>query len=333
MTLTEDQVNKIASHYGLKVNNISSPISGYRSEVWPFVTDKEQLILILYKNEASIVLHIRLANAIGKYLDSNEMPARQTADSRIIKIQAGKVSRYVSVYKYLKGSTIPWEAYTMNHLKLLGWAMSDMHYYLAQAPFDMASVTEEYRQNVGRMHKYFDKPDVRAALLTKLNLRCADIESFAQVLNDCDSLPGQHGLHMDFVRGNVLFQTAGNSTSKYTLGKHSLSGILDFEKSSLGSPIIDIARTIAFLLVDCKYKTENKIRKYFLESGYNKRGQANYESSPFLEPLINLFLYYDFYKFLKHNPYEDLDQNEHFERTKLLLIKRGLLVNEDGKIL
>jgi hypothetical protein len=69
-----------------------------------------------------------------------------------------------------------------------------------------------------------------------------------------------------------------------------------------------------------------------LASGYDKRGQADLANTELLEPLINLFLMYDFYKFLHHNPYESLKDNEHFVRTKLLLIKRRLLTAEGGKI-
>lgn len=332
MILTPQLVKAVISHWGFDVNNIGMPDGGYRSEVWPFVSGHKPLVLILYKREPNIVSRIRLANAVGDYLASNNMPARKTADLRILKLRGGEVSRYVSVYHYLTGSTIPWEAYTMNHLKILGWAISDMHYYFSQAPFSLPSVTDEYRQIVSRMYTYFARPPVQVALRQKLGLHLSQVDSFAQVLNDCDNQTVQHALHMDFVRGNVLFQASGNSTSKYTLGRHSLSGLLDFEKAAYGPPVMDIARTLAFLLVDCKYKTEDKIRKYFLESGYNKRGQADCMQSELLEPLINLFLFYDFYKFLRHNPYETLSQNEHFERTKVLLIKRGLLIHEGGKI-
>jgi Ser/Thr protein kinase RdoA (MazF antagonist) len=114
------------------------------------------------------------------------------------------------------------------------------------------------------------------------------------------------------VRGNILFDDQARIT-----------GVLDFEKTAWGHPALDIARTLAFLLVDCKYKSEDKTRKYFLISGYNKRGPARTPgSSPLLEKLITTFLLHDFYKFLRHNPYESLRNNEHFVRTRDLLVQR-----------
>ncbi len=44
-----------------------------------------------------------------------------------------------------------------------------------------------------------------------------------------------------------------------------------------------------------------------------------------LEVLVDLFLFYDFYKFLRHNPYESLTDNEHFIRTKAILLRQGLI--------
>ncbi len=85
---------------------------------------------------------------------------------------------------------------------------------------------------------------------------------------------GPHALlHMDFVRGNILYSQ-----------NHELriSGILDFEKAAYGSPLFDIARTYAFLLVDCKYKSEKEIGKYFLRSGYIKRGKLKLNSFKYL---------------------------------------------------
>jgi len=129
---------------------------------------------------------------------------------------------------------------------------------------------------------------------------------------------------MDFVRGNILFDE----------GVH-ITGVLDFEKASHGHPLFDIARTLAFLLVDCKYKTEAQVRKYFLLSGYNKRGTGDFKitamNARLLEQLVELFLLYDFYKFLRHNPYEALPQNEHFVRTQALLLQRQLLAGSAKK--
>ena len=125
---------------------------------------------------------------------------------------------------------------------------------------------------------------------------------------------------MDFVRGNILFAEDE---------KAQITGVLDFEKATWGPPVFDIARTLAFLIVDCKYKDEAKVRKYFLHSGYNKRGQAEFEPTELLEDLLNFFLLYDFYKFLRHNPYESLKDNEHFVRTRDFLLKRNIIAHTE----
>jgi thiamine kinase-like enzyme len=167
------------------------------------------------------------------------------------------------------------------------------------------------------MSSYFRDSGVEGALKKKLGL-VLNKNDFNRLLEAAKSLPKQQVLHMDFVRGNVLFN-----------GKE-LCGILDFEKTGYGNKLLDISRTLAFLLVDCKYKDEDKVTKYFLKSGYIKRGDspfANYKfkKSDLLSELVNYFIYYDFYKFLRHNPYEDLHLNEHFIRTKEHLLKAGII--------
>jgi Ser/Thr protein kinase RdoA (MazF antagonist) len=202
----------------------------------------------------------------------------------------------------------------MEHLKNLGGAMSQMHAILTDHKERLPVAIYDMQQLLSRMQVYFAQDGVRKALVSKLQLLPPNLD-FEKLLEICQKLPGQQALHLDFVRGNVLFD-----------GKQ-VSGVLDFEKAAYGHPVLDVARTLAFLLVDCKYKPELKIRKYFLESGYNKRGPQKLDvAQNILEELINFFLTHDFYKFLLHNPYESLPQNEHFVRTKALLVKRGQFI-------
>lgn len=260
------------------------------------------------------------------------LPARHTADPRIIQLRSDPRPRYASLYAYLTGSTIPWEAYTKEHIKLLGKAMSDMHSVLATLPAEAANlphVADEYTAIVQRMEVYFADAQVQAAMHLKLHLQVS-----SRALAKCRAgiaigrqLAGQHALHMDFVRGNILFDTKADQPY--------VSGILDFEKTAYGHPLFDIARTLAFLLVDCKYKQPDKVRKYFLQSGYNKCGASIYRDITIIdrsnndisiiELLLDMFLLYDFYKFLRHNPYEHVGQNEHFVRTKHILINRNII--------
>jgi len=149
----------------------------------------------------------------------------------------------------------------------------------------------------------------------KLSLGFAvSFDRYERLLSGCCRLPDTQQLHMDFVRGNILFED------------ERITGILDFEKTAVGHPLFDVARTLAFLLVDCKYKTEDEIYRYFLQSGYHKRGAAKLDYYPgLLERLVEFFLLHDFYKFLRHNPYESLNDNEHFVRTVSILTRGGVL--------
>ena len=316
--MERETVAKILELCRLDYLHILPHQTGYRNHVYPVELKSGGLInLIIYKNEPDILAKIRAANSVGDFLASQGYPARTTFDKRVIKLKSATSTRYAALYNYLPGQTIPWEAHTMEHLKNLGGIMGQMHALLAGYIGDLPKAADELQSLAARMQKYFDQDGVKLALNQKLKLTVHDL-NFGQLLKDCGVLPGQQALHLDFVRGNILFECK------------EISGVLDFEKAAHGHPVIDVARTLAFLLVDCKYKPEHKIRKYFLESGYNKRGPAKLTAGQaILEPLINLFLTHDLYKFLRHNPYESLPQNEHFARTKSLLVKRGLITTSE----
>ena len=242
--------------------------------------------------------------------------------SSIVKIQnpVTKKYTYACIYNYLSGETIAWESYTMKHIKLLGKTMSDMHYELQKLQIEnikLPSIRKELEEDIIEMKKYFQKNGVTIALrkklklVVKLNLLDKYNKLISEFIDKKDIV-----IHMDFVRGNILF------TNKADL---EISGILDFEKVAIGPRIFDIARTLAFLLIDCKYKKDYKIKKYFLYSGYNKRGRLGLPNLTTLEYLIDYFLIFDFYKFLLHNPYESLYLNEHFIRIQDYLLKRKII--------
>jgi Ser/Thr protein kinase RdoA (MazF antagonist) len=155
---------------------------------------------------------------------------------------------------------------------------------------------------------------------------------YSEFLEAAQHVPGRTPLHMDLVRSNVLFRKKARG-DVLVLDNLALSGILDLEKAAVGHPFFDIARTLAFLLVDCP-KPADKIYKYFLDSGYRKRGgrelkPATLQGQDMLETLQTLFLMYDFYKFLKQNPYESLSKNHHFKRTTDILCARKVLHYSD----
>lgn len=312
-------LSDVLEKYGIKYQQIFDHQKGYRNEIWPVLTTDNQMINVtFYKRESGIVDRIKRADTATEYLATAGMPTRRRFDERILTLKNNNSVTYVGVYEYLLGDTIPWEAYTMEHIKTLGGTMSDMHSLLSGMHVaDFPSVYEEYLMIIDRMKTYFLDIKVRDAISNKLGLviDIKKLDKYAELLNQYTMLPGQQVLHMDFVRGNILFQDA------------QITGILDFEKTAVGHTVVDIARTLAFLLVDCKYKKPDKIIKYFLYSGYLKRGQnKDIGDKATRAQLMEMFLVYDFYKFLKHNPYESLKLNEHYNRTKDILVKRGVVL-------
>jgi Ser/Thr protein kinase RdoA (MazF antagonist) len=323
-------IARIMRLYGIQYARLGVPQKGYRNTCYPVhCKNGETRLFILFKHEPDILRTITRANAVGDFLAAHALPARQTKSTRIIALRSPQRVRYGALYNYLPGRTIPWENYTRHHIKLLGEAMSNMHAALTgMLTSGFPAVTTQYSTITKRMQHYFTQATVCEAIAVKLNLVVVPhaLLRASTTARYCHNLPHQQALHMDFVRGNILF----GQTSK----KLAISGILDFEKTALGHPLCDIARTLAFLFVDCAALPEADIRRYFLYSGYTKRGAANFRNIRIrtstgtinmLEALIDLFLLYDFYKFLRHNPYEYLAENHHFERTKSLLLQRGLL--------
>ena len=314
--MNEQFIKRIIDAYGLAYQKILTPQTGYRNSAYPILlNDGTTLNLILYKNEPAILQKIRAAHAVSDFLAGQGFPTRRAMAS-ILRIQNKQIVKYAGLYNYLPGETIPWEAYTKAHLKLLGKSMSDMHAALRQSHYrPPTSASHEALALNSRMQRYFAKLSVRVALAQKLSLALSPtiFDTFQPLLGALDRASSQQPLHMDFVRGNILFEGV------------QIVGILDFEKTARGPVEYDLARTLAFLLVDCRYKPEAKIRKYFLQSGYIKRGGGTVTNPELLEQLISFFLYHDFYKFLRHNPYESLSQNEHFMRTRAILLQRGLI--------
>lgn len=329
-------LTRILDRYGLEYTKFHAAQTGYRNRSYRVdLHDGRRLNLILYKSEPRILDRITNANQVSAFLARRDFPVRHLADERIIALRVGSRDKYGALYGYLPGETIPWESYTRHPIKLLGAMLSDMHSALQD--FDdselraTADAVDEYEAILGRMEVYFGDRTVRTAIRRKLGVMpdAGCLSRFRATLHEARSLPGRQALHMDFVRGNVLFDRRPDS------GELFISGVLDFEKTAYGSPVLDIARTLAFLLVDCKFKPEAKVRKYFLHSGYRKRGRNPLPAHTFtlggertdaLEALVDLFLFHDLYKFLRHNPYEYLESNEHYVRTRNILVSRGLVL-------
>jgi hypothetical protein len=335
--MQDNLVDNILNIYRIRPVKIGPKNIGYRNESYPIYLKNQTILnLIIYKKEPDILNRIKAADKVSNYLNNLDFPTRINIYDKILAIKSPNFIKYAAIYNYLPGSTIPWEAYTMEHLKLLGQMMSNIHYCLNKSNLNQnitfnTDVISGHIQLLYSINTYLCDPGVKRALGHKLGLTYHQsiFDQFILFLNKLNLTDNFQILHMDMVRGNILYKKDNNH-------KLYISGILDFEKTSLGPTMFDIARTLAFLVIDCKYKSEEKIKKYFLTSGYNKRGNAKFNDIQInlngkylsaLNLLINIFVLHDFYKFLLHNPYESLYLNEHYLRTKDFLIKNDILTS------
>jgi len=349
----------------------------------PASKKRQKYNLMLLKNEPHALERVQNADSVAALAASAGLPARTLADSRTLKLSAPRGFRLARLYHWLPGDTIPWEAYTRKHLRELGKTFAQLHQALGkpqtiseelseggsprtrcvrpvatgsddivseEVVWGLPDALDELLDQNAAMQAYFERPGVQKALAQKLGLKTRQNHAkIAQFLSSpkLRNLPTQP-LHLDFVRGNVLWDGPA------------ITGIIDFEKTALGPTLVDLARTYAFLIVDCP-KPIADIQRYFLHSGYFKflrkinqpipktvaeGGNPSVRcDSPMpmggidtvseeldglffansFQKLVNFFLIYDFYKFLSHNPYESLPKNYHFCRTHDILEGRNIL--------
>lgn len=333
ISLADTVVLRVLEGYGFSGPVLMPAMRGYRNTVYPFGSVRGSGCLIVYKPEKDALGRIDRINRLGRELAAAGLPVRTPLDKRVMGI--GYHGRVIpaAVYAYLPGGTIAWEAYTRRHLKLLGWALGSLHRHMRKvSAASYPSVVSTYGTIVQRMSVYFQDAAVRRAARDKLGIRLdrRSLERMQQFLTACSDLPAQV-LHMDFVRGNILYGKPSHTTP-FVLGDIALTGIIDLEKAAAGHPLFDIARTLAFLYADCAGKTPAQVRRYVIDSGYVKRGRnavkpvsvtlADGTKCDVLETAVTLFLLHDLYKFLRSSPYESLPQNYHYRRTCGLLIER-----------
>ncbi len=316
-------VPQVLEKYGITYTRVGQPQKGYRSESYAVHTKNSDVLnLIFFKKEPHILPRINRADHASLIAHGAGLPVRIRYDDRILRV---KEDTYAGIYTYLPGQSLPWEAYTKKHIKILGIAMADLHRAWRDAsPSDAYHVRDELLPLLDRMEAYFADENVRTAMHAKLLVTLhSDFDDYRKVVTHVSSLADQQIVHMDMVRGNILFGGAAQD-DRWRIDDIALTGVLDFEKSALGHPVFDVARTLAFLLVDSP-KPHSKIYQYFLDSGYVKRGGASLPDSRLLTPLIRLFLLHDFYKFLRHTPYESLHLNHHYRQTCDLLLGYGMI--------
>lgn len=331
--MNETTVKAVLSKYNIKYKKILPSQSGYRNEIWPIITNKYQTInLTFFKQEHKIEERIKRASEVSGWLAQQGLPCRVQIDPRLIVVKSGRCRRVAGLFDYLSGDTIAWESYTKKHLKVLGYSMAIMHNNLANYTQPLPSIYDEISYITKTMINYFTNRQIANAIAKKLQIKVnvMAIETLNSAILSCKHLSNQQALHMDFVRGNILYSQ--DKTSVLFLDGISVSGILDFEKTAFGYVGIDIGRTLAFLYVDCKNKSPSKVYRSFLLSGYYKNGLSTVKlNNILLTKIILYFLLYDFYKFMAHNPYQDLYQNQHFLRTKKILLQFDIIKYEQVK--
>ncbi|MDR0980102.1 MAG: aminoglycoside phosphotransferase family protein [Candidatus Nomurabacteria bacterium] len=325
--ISDANVLRLAQAFGLARPCIFAYNHGYRNHSFGVLAGDARYNLLLLKNEPDVLKRIKNADKVAEIAHLAGMPVRTLASPKTLKIASNGQTRFARLYFWLDGDTIPWEAYTRKHLKALGKSLAELHVALGgQTPPSTPSLPDALQELVShntQMQAYFAREGVKNALKRKLHLKTrqnhAKIASFL-ASDTLQNLPRQP-LHLDFVRGNILWDGSQAPCVRACDDPCSprISGIIDFEKSALGSPLIDLARTYAFLLVDCP-KAPGQIRKYFLCKGYS----CVFPAKIFAQ-LTNFFLIFDFYKFLAHNPYESLENNYHFCRTRDILVSRKIL--------
>ncbi len=315
-------LNNLSNTYGLEFTQIiSHSEKGYRNKNLILKTESHNYNLVIYKREESILRTIKNTNHFYEYLNSNNIPTRKVIRTKnkkdIIVLKSNNLNYYASLYSYIEGNTLPWEGWNKSHLKTIGYTLALIHSFKTPEKLTyLNNVIDIEIEHLNIMQTYFSNKDVSRALSTKLKLLVNKdyLESFYSTFTTLRSKKSVSLLHMDLVRGNVIWNNKN------------LAGIIDGEKVCNGLPIFEVARTFSFLLVDCKYKSAKEVFKYFLVKGYLK--ERKLFNGEFLQTLVDFYLIYDFYKFLKHSPYESLEKNEHFLRTRFILLKRKILITQ-----
>ncbi len=326
------------------IKKITRLEGGFRNRCFKIDSNKGKYIFIIYKNEYGVKKAILNAHFVARLLKlkrfKTRVPILAINGSEVVKINFQEGYHYCALYNYLEGKTIPWEAYTRRHLKAIGKTLSDIHWHLLLKGnklirFNMLSVGKNFqnwqdvtKMEIRQMRSYLKNVEPWIQKKLKVKLAWEKIENIFLKLarNRCLDKGFLSVIHYDFLRGNILFSNKLDKKNDL----YPIVGILDFEKVCIGPVIADIARTLAFLLIDVKYKQDKEIRKRFLLSGYEKRGKSDLPFSNIydynLEVLLKYFWLRDFWKFLENNPYESLHLNEHYLRTRDKLSETGILI-------
>lgn len=208
------------------------------------VTQNEILNLVIFNNEIGSIETIQIQNkACSELAKLNLSFQIRYPKSRIIQIinKKNNFETLACLYNYIEGQTISWENYTSSRLKQIGKCLAELHLGFEALNFDRRLLSKLYPQKqicldqTREMKSYFARLEVKLAMYKKLgiilNVNFEKLESLVSQIESENKV-----LHMDFVRGNIIWDEDQNR----------IVGIIDFEKMSLGKVEFDIARTLVF---------------------------------------------------------------------------------------
>ncbi len=300
---------------------------GYMNNVYKFSctdknSEKKDYIVIFYNknryNSTQARAFLEEVNAVTRFLSTSGFDCRTSIELEGQHLKVIEGGRFMAIYNYLPGWTIAWESYTRRHLRSLGMQMKRMHELLSiyterNEIKNIAKWGDYLVLDSARMREYFldNKESIKRKLGYSINFD--QIDKLVKSMHSSSKKDKyQQLIHMDFVRGNILFRDRKEEEI------YEITGVLDFEKMLVGQVEIDVARTYAFLIIDCKYKSHDEINNYFM----TEVGVEFYAITHF----VNYFWMRDLWKHLQCNPYESLCENEHYIRLVSELKKERLIV-------
>lgn len=286
---------------------------------------KQNFIFIIYNpnrySNNNKIQQIEDTYHTAKYLEDHGIPVRTAIKTKtgkhLVRINLGKTDqdiRTVGLYNYLPGKTLPWEAYTRRHIKSLGLCMARIHKTWESMNFQKLSIPRwktYLKKDSAKILDYFTRNQDTIAQKLRLQLNA---DKMMTIVKNIQQLDENQIVHYDFVRGNILFSDKKEDET------YPITGIIDFEKTMIATPEVDIARTISFLLIDCKYKTDKQISQNFIKEGYIRMGNGRISRLDVINTLMIYFWVRDIWKFLSSNPYDSLSLNYHYQETKTRLL-------------
>ncbi len=298
---------------------------GYMNFVFPFTLknahEAKKYVAVFYNasrySSAVDLAKLEACEQVAGKLATAGLPARTAVLARdgrkFCKYAFRGENNFFALYEYLPGEALMWESYTRRHLYALGATLKQIHVALKnETGLELPQWRKYLPSDSAKITKYFQ---VNSKIIkTKLKIEL-NTEKFQKILKSMQADKTTQVIHGDFVRSNVLF------SSEKRAEDYEITGILDFEKCMYAPAIVDIARTLAFLLVDCKHKSESEIVYHFLIRGYGANDYPKYISLYHLKEFLLYFWTRDLWKFLTANPYESLHQNYHFTATVKYLQK------------